>query len=65
MPKQEQQEQLPEEECDPRFEVIHQLIDYCRFRQAAKELAERGVQQKVYNVPVRFVKYDHILRLNQ
>ena len=29
------------EEEDPRFEVIHHLIDYCRFKEAAQELAER------------------------
>ena len=31
---------LDEEETveDPHFEIIHHLIDYCRFKQAAKEL---------------------------
>lgn len=33
-------EEIPIEE-DPRFEIIHHLIDYCRFKQVAKELAER------------------------
>lgn len=27
-----------EEEDDPQFEMIHQLIDYCRFKEAAKRL---------------------------
>ena len=30
----------PEElELDPRFEIIHQLLEYCRFKQAAKEIS--------------------------
>lgn len=32
-------------EEDPRFEIIHHLIDYCRFKQAAKELTTRQEQQ--------------------
>lgn len=48
LPKHEQQEETLEEENDPRFEVIHQLIDYCRFRQAAKELSEREQQQSAF-----------------
>lgn len=48
LPKHEQQEQTTEEEYDPRFEIIHQLLDYCRFKQAAKELAEREQQQSAY-----------------
>jgi segregation and condensation protein A len=50
LPKSEQQELLPEDEYDPRFEVIHQLIDYCRFRQAAKELTEREQLQNSFFV---------------
>lgn len=50
LPKSEQQEPSPEDEYDPRFEVIHQLIDYCRFRQAAKDLAEREQQQSSFYV---------------
>lgn len=34
-----------EEEQDPRFEIIHHLIDYCRFREAAKSLTAREVKQ--------------------
>jgi segregation and condensation protein A len=33
---------------DPEFEVIHQLLDYCRLRDAAKELTKREEQQKNY-----------------
>lgn len=38
---------VPEEELeeDPRFEIIHHLIDYCRFKQTAKELTIRQDQQ--------------------
>ncbi|MBA3816907.1 MAG: segregation/condensation protein A [Parachlamydiaceae bacterium] len=50
LPKNEQQEPLTEDEYDPRFEVIHQLVDYCRFRQAAKELAEREQHQSSFFV---------------
>jgi len=50
LPKHEQQEeQNQEEELDPHFEIIHQLLDYCRFKQAAKELTERELQQSVYH----------------
>ncbi|MBA3722657.1 MAG: segregation/condensation protein A [Parachlamydiaceae bacterium] len=36
---------LLEEEDDPNFEIIHHLLDYCRFKQAAKELTTRQEQQ--------------------
>jgi len=36
------------EESDPNFEVIHQLLDYCRFKQAAKTLSDREAQQSAY-----------------
>lgn len=39
---------INEEEADPRFEIIHQLIDYCRFKQAAKELSSLEQQQSAY-----------------
>ncbi|HEV8051203.1 MAG TPA: segregation/condensation protein A, partial [Parachlamydiaceae bacterium] len=46
LPKHEQQEeQNQEEELDPQFDIIHQLLDYCRFKQVAKELSEREQQQ--------------------
>lgn len=31
---------------DPHFEIIHHLIDYCRFKQAGKELASRQEKQQ-------------------
>lgn len=45
-----QHEQPPaqEEELDPRFEIIHHLIDYCRFREAAKQLSEREQRQSAH-----------------
>jgi segregation and condensation protein A len=49
LPKHEQQVDAPvDEEQDPRFEIIHQLIDYCRFKQAAKELTDRELQQHAF-----------------
>ena len=37
---------LPEDiEEDPNFDIIYHLLDYCRFKDAAKELAERREQQ--------------------
>lgn len=44
LPKHEQQVSA-EDEQDPRFEVIHHLLDYCRFRDAAKALADREQKQ--------------------
>ncbi|HRD55589.1 MAG TPA: segregation/condensation protein A [Parachlamydiaceae bacterium] len=29
------------EELDPRFTIIHKLLDYCKFKDAAKELSNR------------------------
>lgn len=50
LPKHEQQTATVEEleTNDPRFEIIHQLIDYCRFKEAAKQLAVREQQQSAY-----------------
>lgn len=49
LPTHEQQNSaLIEDEPDPRFEIIHQLIDYCRFRDAAKSLAEREARQNAF-----------------
>lgn len=45
LPQEEQEEVLEEIEEDPHFEVIHHLVDYCRFKHAAKMLAERHEQQ--------------------
>lgn len=44
LPKHEQVE-AGEEESDPRFEIIHQLLDYCRFKQAAKDLNQLETHQ--------------------
>lgn len=49
LPKHEQHDAHNlEEEGDPHFNIIHQLLDYCRFKQAAKELAQREYQQSAY-----------------
>lgn len=43
-------EQMESEEVevieDPHFEIIHHLIDYCRFKQAAKDLVSRQEKQQ-------------------
>lgn len=44
LPQDEQEDTLPEEE-DPHFEIIHHLVEYSRFKQAAKELAKRHEKQ--------------------
>lgn len=36
------------EEPDPRFDVIHKLVEYCRFKQAARGLIELESQQPGY-----------------
>lgn len=51
LPKHEQSTEVVEEEDltpDPRFEIIHHLIDYCRFKQAAKSLTVLEDQQSDY-----------------
>jgi len=49
LPKHEQITDVTvEEDDDPKFEIIHQLVDYCRFKQAAKELSERERQQGAF-----------------
>ncbi len=48
LPQHEQSENLEENESDPRFAIIHQLLDYCRFKEAAKALEEREVNQSAY-----------------
>lgn len=45
LPKHEQALSPEEEEYDPRFEIIHQLLDYCRFKDAAKELTQLEMAQ--------------------
>jgi segregation and condensation protein A len=47
LPREQTEDQLIEEvEPDPAFNLIHQLIDYCQFKEAAKLLAEREAQQQ-------------------
>lgn len=48
LPKHEQVSNPEDEQLDPRFEIIHQLVEYCRFKEAAKELAERERVQGAY-----------------
>lgn len=48
LPQHEQAVAGEEEEGDPRFAIIHQLLDYCRFKEAAKSLEEREVHQSAY-----------------
>ncbi len=43
LPKEEEGDTELEE--DPNFSIIHQLIDYCRFKQTAAEWGEREVEQ--------------------
>lgn len=47
LPKHEQDEDLEEEE-DVYFDIIHRLVDYCRFKEIAKTLKEREEQQWGY-----------------
>lgn len=39
---------IEDEGPDPHFNVIHQLIEYCRFKEAGKELSHREQQQNAY-----------------
>jgi segregation and condensation protein A len=49
LPQHEQLELLEEhEESDPNFEIIHQLVDYCRFKRLAKEFSDREHQQSAF-----------------
>ncbi len=48
LPKHEQLTTEENEGPDPHFEVIHQLIEYCRFKQAGKELSQREQHQSSY-----------------
>lgn len=49
LPKHEQEQLIQEDETeDPRFEIIHSLIDYSRFKEAGKGLAERELQQNAF-----------------
>lgn len=46
LPRDEQTVDFEEKVEDPKFEIIHHLIDYCRFKQAAKHLTLRQEQQQ-------------------
>ncbi|BBI16401.1 ScpA family protein [Neochlamydia sp. S13] len=48
LPTHEQPLSLGEEEHDPRFDIIHQLLDYCRFKEAAKNLTQLEMSQSAY-----------------
>lgn len=37
-----------DEREDPNFDVIHHLIDYCRFKEAAKNLSKREEEQNAF-----------------
>lgn len=57
LPKHEQ-ETLAEEELDPRFDVIHKLIEYCCFKEAAKNLSEREQQSANFYYRGEFESYE-------
>ena len=44
----EDQREEEEEGDDPHFAVIHQLIDYCRFKEAGEALVQREHEQKSF-----------------
>jgi segregation and condensation protein A len=48
LPKHDGIEGLPEEDLDPNFEMIHQLLEYCHFKEAAIDLALKEEKQSVY-----------------
>lgn len=48
LPKHEQEVSVEEDLGDHRFEIIHQLIDYCRFKEVAKVLKAREEQQGTF-----------------
>ncbi len=48
LPKHEQTEDSEPSDPDPQFEIIHQLLDYCRFKQAAKELSQLESKQSLF-----------------
>src|SRR6186713_1638823 len=55
LPKNQQVEVLEEEEEDPRWELIRQLVEYKKFKDAAAQLQEREfLQEQIYaRVPSR------------
>lgn len=68
LPKHEQQMEIQEDsEPDPRFEIIHQLIEYCRFKDLAKTLSEREAGQGAFfgrgvdtPEPKKFLGIEHL-----
>lgn len=50
LPQHEQSISPENEELDPRFEIIHQLLDYCRFKDTARLLMEREKKQSSFYV---------------
>lgn len=48
LPAHEQVTQEEEEGPDPHFDVIHQLIDYCQFKEAGQVLLSREKAQNAY-----------------
>lgn len=42
------EDEAEERGADPHFEIIHHLVDYCRFKKAALELTERELQQEIF-----------------
>src|SRR5436305_3520054 len=46
LPKREQEEILSKEEEDLSLEMLNQLLDYCRFKNVAKELKQRQEKQQ-------------------
>lgn len=43
-------EECTQEEGDPRFEIIHYLLDYCKFKAIADELKQREALQEAYHL---------------
>lgn len=48
LPKHEQVGQEDEDGPDPHFDVIHQLIDYCQFKEAGQALVVREKEQNAF-----------------
>lgn len=48
LPKHDLEVSNEEEDHDPRFDIIHQLLDYCRFKDAAKELTSLEMAQSSF-----------------
>lgn len=46
LPSNDEPSEIEEGVEDPRFEIIHHLIDYCRFKRVANELGIRQDQQQ-------------------